>query len=142
MKISIAFHLVGLVMWLGSLMILTRCLKIFSRAYPAEASEALDTFRNTLKRVFYGFCIPGLLISLVTGVYQIVQMGMAYYMKQGWFHAKLTLVLLLFVVTLLLAKEMRRIAGRELVPAKRAIVLHAASGASLFAIVFLTILYR
>ena len=142
MKISLALHIVGLVMWLGGLMILTRCMKVFSRSLPQEAEEAISAFSTTIKRIFYGFCLPGALISLLTGLYQVFSMGAAYYMRQGWFHGKLTLILLLFIITFFVARELKKIQNQEILSAKRALALHAASAASLILIVFITILFK
>lgn len=142
MKISLALHLVGLVMWLGSLLIITRCFKIFTREYPKEASDGLNSFRTTLRKIYFGFSHPGMGIALLTGIYQISSVGFDYYMKLGWFHSKLTLVVILFILTILTGKEIKKITKGEVISAKRAGALHIGTTVCMIAIIFLTILNR
>lgn len=142
MRYSIAFHIVGLVMWLGGLMILTRCLKIFSAPFSAESKPVLDGFRNIVKRLLYGFIVPGALVSLVSGLYQLFTVGPDVYMKQGWFHSKLTLVAILFVVTFVVAMQVSKAGRGEVLDKGKLMMLHAISSLSLIAIVFLTMISR
>ncbi len=129
-------------MWIGSVMIITRCLKIFTNSYPDQAQEGLDNFRIVIKKIYYGFCLPGALITLISGIYQFSLRGAAYYMKLGWFHGKLTLVLILFVVTFMLAQEIKKVTNKQILSKKKTISLHAVSSACMIIIVFLTILNR
>lgn len=142
MEISLGFHVVGLVLWLGGLMIVTLCLKIFCQEFPAEAESGLNQFRVKISRIFWGFSVAGAAISLVSGVYQFLARGSAYYMKQGWFHGKLTLVLILFVVTFLVAGEVKKIRRGEVLSPGKVRWLHIASSVCLVLIVFLTLIGR
>ena len=142
MRYSIALHIVGLVLWLGGLMMLTRILKVFCHQFPDEANAAMEGLRKVVKRLMFGFVVPGLLLTCVTGVYQITTMGMAYYMKEGWFHAKLSLVLILLVLTFLTLQEVMKANRKELLAPSRLIMLHVLSSLSLIVIVFLTMLSR
>lgn len=142
MEISLALHIIGLILWIGSLLILTRCMKIFTKSFPKEAEDGIAGFRTTVKRLFYGFCLPGLAVSLGSGLYQFSQRGAAYYMKLGWFHTKLTLVFVLFIVTFLLAQEIKKISAQITISSGKTIALHAISSTCMIIIVFLTILNR
>lgn len=142
MQYSIAFHIIALVLWLGGLMVITRTLKLFACNFPAEANSGLDGLRSINSRIWFGFVIPGAVLSIVTGLYQIYLMGISYYMKQGWFHAKLTLVLVLLVVTFFVGREVGRSSKKLQLDAKRLLILHIISATSLLIIVFLTILGR
>jgi len=117
-------------------------MKVFTKTYPQEAEAGISGFRATIKRMFFGFCLPGAVIALATGLYQFMQTGAGYYMKLGWFHTKLTLVVILFVVTFLAAQEVRKIGNSEVLTAKKSIALHAITSACMIAIIFLTILNR
>ena len=123
-------------------MILTRILKIFCHQLPAEASAGMDGLRKVVKKLMFGFVLPGVVVAIGTGVFQIVTIGMAYYMKQGWFHAKLSLVLILLVVTFLTFQEVMKVKRGEVLAPSRLIMLHVLSSLSLIVIVFLTILSR
>jgi putative membrane protein len=142
MRISLALHVVALILWIGSLLILTRCMKIFTKSYSKEAEEGISGFRSTMKRMFYGFCLPGAVIALITGLYQFSERGAEYYMKLGWFHAKLSLVVVLFIMTFLAANEIKKIGNLKVISSKKTIALHAITSACMIAIIFLTILNR
>ena len=137
MKISLAFHIVGMVMWVGGLMILTRVLKVFSDELGDSRSLAA-----MVQGLYKGFVLPGLLVAIVSGLYQLTSMGIGVYMKQGWFHGKLTLVVVLLVVTFFVGGEVHKVQRAQKLSAARLIALHALSSVALLGIVFLTILGR
>src|SRR5262245_46998439 len=131
MAFSLAFHIVGIVMWLGGLMIITRCIKLFSGDAQVARSAA-----PMLRRLFFGFVVAGLVVAACSGVYQLSSFGVGAYMKQGWFHTKLTLVLALLVVTFFVPRTIAKLVEDPAAAGKRAMALHGASGALLLAIVF------
>lgn len=137
MKISIAFHLVGMIMWLGALLVTTRFMRVFA------AGEAMpDTLRAILKRTWFGFGIGGAVVAVASGLSQLFLGGVSVYMAQGWFHGKLTFVIVLLVVTALVHVTVLGVAAGGSVTKKRAGILHGLTGLSLIVIVFLTILGR
>ena len=91
MEISLALHIVGIVFWIGGLLFLTKTLKFDLSRNPDLA--VLN------RKLLFGWLLPGIIITLVTGIYQFLQVGAAVLMKQGWFHGKLTLVVLLLLAS-------------------------------------------
>jgi uncharacterized membrane protein len=142
MRYSIALHIVALVMWLGSAMIVSRCLRVFCEAYPDAAKDALDQLRAMLKKITYGFLVPGMLLSAISGIYQIIQGGVDTYMKQGWFHTKLTVVIGLIVISVLIIREVIQAGQGQVLSKKKLGILHGLVSLSLIVIVFLTIVGR
>lgn len=141
MKISFALHVIGLVMWPGALMILTRFMKLLCNPGGAAASE----IAALSKRVFSGFVLPGLFLSLVSGIYQIFHTsveGFGYYKTQGWFHTKLTLVVLLIVLTFVILSQIKKAAAGQTLSRGKVTFLHAAVSSILVVVVFLTFLGR
>jgi uncharacterized membrane protein len=63
-------------------------------------------------------------------------------MKQGWFHSKLTFVLVLFVATVMLGLQMRRIGSGEVVSAKALRWVQILTAFSFVIIVFMTKAFR
>ena len=138
MRISLALHIIGIVFWLGGLILLPRVMKGVEGIPQPGASLPMQ-----LKRVFFGFVLGGFGLSLVSGVYQFfLGGGFAVYMKHGWFHGKLTLVAVLLAATLFLAMEIKKGARGEAYNQGRLLAIHAASASSLFIIVFLTFMLR
>lgn len=95
---SILLHILGIVMWLGSLMICSRIMALLVK-------NGADQSNVWQKKLLFGWLIPGLAITLLTGLYQASATGFAYYFKQGWFHAKLTLVVILIAASILFVKQ-------------------------------------
>lgn len=98
-----AFHLIGIVLWFGSLLQVTRMLKSHARAPEGARATLHDIERRT--QLFIGF--PGLLIVLLTGIHMLMQGDPAAYFKQGWFHMKLTLVLVAVGIDVALFRAIR-----------------------------------
>ena len=138
MRVSLAFHLIGLVLWVGGLVILPRILKGL-----APVSGQVPEVVSVARRVFFGFIVSGFVIALGTGLFQFVEGGGAsVYMKQGWFHTKLTFILVLLVATALLAAELARGKRGEALRPGRLLAVHAMSALSLIVITLFTFIGR
>jgi len=89
------------------------------------------------KRAFFGYVVAGLVISTLSGLHQWASGGFADYMKQGWFHGKLTLVMILLAVTGMLFVQVGKAqtgqSNRKLLMA-----IHGIAALCLVGIVFLT----
>jgi protoporphyrinogen IX oxidase len=136
MRVSLAFHIIGIVTWLGGLMFLSLALRKVQQ--PALATPGLADSAQKIWRIFV---LGGMCISLLSGVAQLYFASFAHF-KMGWFHMKLTLVIVLIGVTVLFGREMRKIARGEPADPKRSIMAHACAASILIVTVFLTMLAR
>ena len=134
-KVSIALHIIGIVMWAGGLMIVTRFLKVFT-----EAGAGTPALGAMTSRVFHGYVLGGSVLALLTGLYQLLYRGAAFYFAQGWFHGKLTFILLLLVVTVLAFADVKKAKGGVTLARGRIGALHGLTGLALLGIVFLTVI--
>jgi putative membrane protein len=102
-------HVLGVVMYVGGLLTLTRLLGHAVR-YESPVSRA-DAFR-VLKRMHVFVDWGGLFLMLGAGIWLVVAdpMGKAY-MKQGYFHLKLTCALALIVCDIMLSRKLFRMQG-------------------------------
>lgn len=97
-----AFHIIFMVTWFAGLFYLPRLF-----VYHADAKDAtsIERFKIMERKLFFGIMNPGGLFTLVFGI------AMVYlapgYLTQGWFHAKLTLVLALLGFHVYLGKLLR-----------------------------------
>ena len=135
MQYSLTFHILGLAMWLPGLMVVTGIMRYFVKAgdFSHVARRALS------RRYWFALVIPGVVLSTTTGLYQLFSVGMGIYMKQGWFHGKMTLLIVLYVVTALVGLALRS----DSVPSyKKLTLLHSISGSLLLLIVALTMIGR
>jgi len=92
-----AFHIIGLILWMGGLFQLARHL-----AYHADlpADERPDSLADWESSTYYFTVLPGLLLALGTGLYAMVSTGFGHYLDAdgAWgatFHAKLLAVVIL-----------------------------------------------
>ena len=138
MQLSLAFHIIGILFWVAGLMVVSGLIRYFE-SHPELKGPS---YVALTKKYWFGMVVPGFLISLITGTYQILLMGVGYYMKQGWFHGKLTFIIVLLVVTALVGKGYGAVKQGQPLPAKRFGMLHGVIGSSLLIIVFLTYMGR
>jgi uncharacterized membrane protein len=132
MKLSLAFHVIGVCLWLGSLILGGRIMAILSDGpqIPAKATKSVILFT-----------VVGFLVTLVSGVVQIVIQGAPFYFSQGWFHTKLTLVIVLIVLTIILVSHLKSVGAGIAKPKKGLLMMvHGVSSLILIANVFLTVL--
>lgn len=88
-----AFHIIALVAWFAGLFYLPRLF-----VYHADTVDklSLDRFKIMERRLYYGISWPAALATTFLGL-MLISYNSAYYLKAGWMHAKLGLVLLLWV---------------------------------------------
>ena len=133
MGLSLAVHVVGLVMWVGGLMLATR---IFTLLIKGGATAALCA--PVASRMTKGFIIPGLVLSVISGVYQVMFRGVDFYMKQGWFHTKLTFVILLVIMTGVFVVQTGKFAEGSTPSPGKLMMIHGVAALSLLIISILT----
>lgn len=96
-----AFHVIAMVTWFAGLFYLPRLF-----VYHADAGDwiSVERFRIMERRLFILMTI-GAVLTLALGIAMVV--AAPGYLKMGWLHAKLTLVVLLIVYHLTCFKFMR-----------------------------------
>lgn len=88
---TLVFHLLGLVFWLGTLLIVTHLLA----AHTDETSpEARSAFGRLEMKLLKSLAHPGAALMVITGIILIFT-NRAYYLHAKWLHAKLFLVAVL-----------------------------------------------
>lgn len=129
MTYSLALHLIGLVLWIGGLVLVPRMMRL--------TLENRGGMAVAVRRVFWGYLIPGFVLTLITGLYQFDIGGRTAYFSQGWFHGKLLFLVVLVVITVLLATDVKRYAGAERVSPGRLMAIHGTAALSLILIMIL-----
>lgn len=87
----LVFHLLGMVFWMGGLLIVTNLLSAHTQETTADGSRALGRMEMKLLK---GLGLPGGVIVLVTGV-ALILTNRQYYFHADWLWAKLFLVAML-----------------------------------------------
>ncbi|HAU1151614.1 TPA: protoporphyrinogen oxidase HemJ [Legionella pneumophila] len=88
-----AFHIIALVAWFAGLFYLPRLY-----VYHAESQDkiSVDRFKIMERRLYYGITWPAALATTLLGLW-LLTYNLSYYLKAGWMHMKLALVLLLWI---------------------------------------------
>ncbi|HAT6977992.1 TPA: protoporphyrinogen oxidase HemJ [Legionella pneumophila] len=88
-----AFHIITLVAWFAGLFYLPRLY-----VYHAESQDkiSVDRFKIMERRLYYGITWPAALATTLLGLW-LLTYNLSYYLKAGWMHMKLALVLLLWI---------------------------------------------
>jgi len=133
----LVFHLIGLVLWVGGLLAVTQVFILHSQEASPEARAALGRLETRLlKRLAH----PGAVVMLVTGPL-LVLTNAAYYLRAGWFHAKLILVVILAGLDWLACRRTRiLVTDRPAIQRRDGLLLHMASGLVFAALLILVLL--
>lgn len=91
MRWWLVFHLLGMVSWVGALLLASKLLATHSQERNPEARQVLAKAEGAL---FRGWAHPGAAIMVGTGIL-LIYTNPDYYLSAGWLHMKLLFVLLL-----------------------------------------------
>ena len=86
-----AFHMVAIVCWFAAIFYLPRLF-----VYHAQSTDktSMERFKIMERKLYRGIMTPSMIAVLIFGGW-LISFNPAYYMSQGWMHAKLTLIILL-----------------------------------------------
>lgn len=120
---TLVFHILGLVFWVGGLLIETTALGQHTQETSVEARRALGRLEM---RLLHAMANPGAVISVMTGII-LIWTNPSYFLHAGWLHAKLVLVLALIALHgVVLSRTKSFIAGRIELQRRDCIFLHGA----------------
>jgi len=134
-------HLLGVVIYVGGLMALTRLLGHAVRF--DEARSRTDSYR-VYKRMHKFANWAGLLLMLVGGLWLLFwDPAGKHYLKQGYFHAKLTFVVLLLACDVVFSRKLFRLEGEGAQPGATFFrVMHGVVGLALLGVLFAIFILR
>lgn len=137
MNTSLALHIISLVMWVGGILILTRVIHQF-----VKLNGDVKLLAAISKKIYFGWILSGCALAILTGLYQISVNGAKHYFSQGWFHGKLTLVIILIIITGILFPIVKKLSDNITPSAGKIMGLHGSTGLILILAVFATLLGR
>lgn len=97
-----AFHIMAVIAWMAGLFYLPRLFVYHVSA--AKGSELSETFKVMERRLLKAIMTPAMLVAWILGLWLAFGFGAVDMGSDGWFHAKLTLVVLLTVYHMALAR--------------------------------------
>jgi len=87
-----AIHLIFMVTWFAGLFYLPRLF-----VYHAMSTDGIshERFKIMERKLYWGIMTPGMILTLIFGVWMLTSYAWALYGSSGWLHAKLGLILIL-----------------------------------------------
>ena len=103
----LSFHIIAVVCWFAALFYLPR---LFVYHAMSEDEISIERFKVMERKLYRGIATPSMIATLIFGGW-IVTLAPDYYLQQGWFHAKLALVLLLIGYHHICLAHMKKLAA-------------------------------
>lgn len=82
-----AIHIIAVIAWMAGMLYLPRLFVYHCDAEPGSAQD--NTFKLMERRLLQVIMLPALLVTWALGFWLVLQGG---FLKEGWFHGKLALV--------------------------------------------------
>ncbi len=98
-----ALHLIFMVTWFAGLFYLPR---LFVYHAMCDDQPGHERFLIMERKLFFGIMTPGMILTLLFGVWMLIDYAWAMYSSSGWLHAKLTLIVLLIIYHIYCGKWM------------------------------------
>jgi protoporphyrinogen IX oxidase len=132
---TLVFHVIGLVFWLGSLIVVTHILAMHTEEPFPEARETLGRLElRLLKRLAH----PGAALMVVTGIILVTRNPE--YLRERWLQAKLVLVVIMITLDLIVYFRVKAFhAGKVQLRRGECMALHGAIALVFFAILILVL---
>lgn len=86
-----ALHIISVICWFAGIFYLPR---LFVYHAMSEDEVSIERFKVMERKLYRGIMNPSMIATLIFGIWLSV-LNWDYYISSGWFHAKLTLVVLL-----------------------------------------------
>lgn len=132
----LAFHLLGVVLWMGGLLTFSRILGYHAR----EAPSVRPRYTWLEGRMNWLVTVPGAVITIGCGLWLIQIYGAQWFGVARWMHWKLVLVAVVLAIHAFLTVKQRKVARQrpdEKVPRALFAALHGTLGLLLIAILLL-----
>ena len=128
---TVLFHVVGLVFWIGGLLVAS---SLFGQHSEERSPEGQLALAQVGMRMMNWMATPGAIISIFTGIILVDIVGSAA-LRETWLQAKLTLVLCLVILHAITYIRARKVSlGILRVPRRSWMILHGAISLVFFGI--------
>jgi len=118
---ALVFHILGIVFWIGGLLIVTQVLAMHATEESPEGRRAFERLEVKLLR---GAAHPGAAITVIAGI--VVLVLQPNFLREHWLHAKLLLVLVMIVLDLMVYFRAKHLNMGERIPRGQFMMLHGA----------------
>jgi putative membrane protein len=99
-----AFHIIAVVCWFAALFYLPR---LFVYHAMSDDKVSIDRFKIMERKLYRGIMTPSAIIAGALGIW-LISLAPSLYMSGGWFHAKISMVLLLVIYHVMCGYHLKR----------------------------------
>jgi uncharacterized membrane protein len=139
MQYWLFFHILGVILWAGGALNVSRMLGFHVQEDPETVQPRLS---NIEKRIFNLVVLPGMAMAMIAGMGMLTGAAQAD-MQYGWMHGKLAFAMILFVLTMLLGKRIQDLAAEPKLGKKgKHMALHGMIGLCVAGILYCVFIAR
>jgi len=106
-----AFHIIAVISWMAGLLYLPRLFVYHSEC--KEIGDKSETFKVMEQRLLKAIMTPAMLVTWLLGLTLLLAYDNVSIATDGWFHAKLALVILLSIFHMYLGRLVRKFANND-----------------------------
>ncbi|MEM9102001.1 MAG: protoporphyrinogen oxidase HemJ [Pseudomonadota bacterium] len=99
-----AFHIIAMVTWFAGLFYLPRLFVYHTQSHDAQSNER---FKVMERKLYYAITTPGMIITILLGLWLIHGYGAEFFRESKWLHVKLVFVMILMGFHLYCGKLLR-----------------------------------
>jgi protoporphyrinogen IX oxidase len=133
----LVFHVLGIVLWVGSLLVVTQLMAAHADAVSPDVRETLAKIEG---KIFGGGVHLGAIVTIISGILMF-SINPEYYGRATWMHIKLALVLVFIVLDALAYTAYRKLRAGGNLSRGRCMALHG-TAALVFAGILIMVLVR
>jgi putative membrane protein len=89
-----ALHLISMVTWFAGLFYLPR---LYVYHALSDDSVSKERFKVMERKLYWGITTPGMVLTLIFGIWMLTDYAWALYGRSGWLHAKIGLLVFLVI---------------------------------------------
>ena len=134
---ALVFHVLGIVFWLGGLLVVTH---VLAEDTETDSEESHQTLGRLEAKLFNGIIHPGAGIVILSGLV-LLMTNPRYYLDASWLRVKLVMVAALIVLDWITYRRMRAFhAGRMKLERKQCMALHGGIALAFIVILILVLI--
>lgn len=89
-----AIHLIFMVTWFAGLFYLPR---LYVYHAMSDDQTSIDRFKIMERKLYFGIMTPGMIITIIFGIWMLLDYAWDLYDQSGWLHTKLALLVVLVI---------------------------------------------
>lgn len=90
-----SFHIIAVICWFAAIFYLPRLFVYHTQALKENDQKGSERFKIMERKLYRGIMTPSAIVTVVLGLWMLMESWSIYYKSAPWMHIKLTLVIVL-----------------------------------------------